>query len=49
MVYRSIPRIYHLRLRSEEVCHFDNPQGKRGVYKYSKLPMTETEGGIFVE
>ena len=43
MVNRSIPRIYHLRSRSEEVCHFD----KRGVDQNSKLPMTETEGGIY--
>ena len=25
MVYRPIPRIYHLRSRSEEVCSFDKP------------------------
>ena len=34
MVYRSIPRIYHLRSRSEEVYSFDEPPRKaRGLSK----------------
>ena len=31
-----------------EVRGSDNPRKKRGVYQNSKLPTTETEGGIFV-
>ena len=34
-----IPRIYHLRSRSEEVCSFNN----------CKLPLTSISGGILVE
>ena len=34
MVYRSIPRIYHLRSRSEEVYSFDEPPSEaRGLSK----------------
>ena len=34
MVYRSIPRIYHLRSRSEEISSFDKPPSEvRGLSK----------------
>ena len=47
MAWRCVCRIYHPRSRSEEVCSRDKPRAKRGVYRGCKLPMTETEGGIF--